>query len=457
MPAGPYGWLPFGHIYQLLNATAWNLLSEWVLQQPPLVKVNVLQRKMVLVGTPQGMKEVYQTKFRLFHKDTDFSFAPYLPILGTGLVTARGEQWQKQRLLMAPTLRVDILDSVIRLTHEAVERLSVKLEAAKASRQPIEMEEEFRLLTLQIIGGAVLSLPPDECDRVFPQLYLPVMAEGYKRSLQPWRMYIPTQTWFQHRSRINQLNAYVKGRLRERWSARQEGKREGEHKDIVDLLMAATEAQGESWSSGLEDQLCYEVKTLLLAGHETSAALLTWTLHELCENPDSLGKVQQEAKEMLATANAKGLPQKEAVEGMQYTLCALKESLRKYSVVPVVTRRVEQDTTLCGMQIPVGAYLAILIQAVHQSWQKHDQWRPERFLPGDEFDQFPDDIRPYMFVPFGQGPRNCIGQYFSLLEARLVMGMLWTRFKFQRHGAPPQRNETVIPTGTADGLYMMIS
>lgn len=166
VPAAPGGDRPFGHVRQLLKSTAWELLCTWVMQNPPLVKVNVLQRKMLVVGSAEGMREVFQTKFRKFHKDLDFSFHPYLPILGSGLVTARGELWQKQRLLMAPVLRVDILKTVIRLTVQAVDRLSVKLEAAKASQQPIELEEEFRLLTLQIIGGAVLSLTHKECDRV---------------------------------------------------------------------------------------------------------------------------------------------------------------------------------------------------------------------------------------------------------------------------------------------------
>ena len=166
VPAAPGGDRPFGHIKRLWNSTAWEVLTEWALKNPPLVKVNLVTRKMLLVGTAQGMKEVYQTKFRSFHKDLDFAFLPYLPILGTGLVTAHGDHWQKQRLLMAPTLRVDILGAVIRLTHQAVERLTEKLLAAKLSQRPIEMEEEFRLMTLQIIGGAVLSLTPSECDEV---------------------------------------------------------------------------------------------------------------------------------------------------------------------------------------------------------------------------------------------------------------------------------------------------
>ena len=167
VPSAPGGDRPLGHIWSLWNSTPWELLTEWLMQNPPIVKVNIFLRKMVLVGSPEALKEVYQTKFRSFAKDVDFGFLPFLPILGTGLVTAHGELWQKQRLLMAPTLRVDILKRVISLTTQAVTRLNFKLEAAKASKTPIELEEEFRLMTLQIIGGAILSLSPEECDEVY--------------------------------------------------------------------------------------------------------------------------------------------------------------------------------------------------------------------------------------------------------------------------------------------------
>lgn len=112
------------------------------------------------------MKEIFQTKLKAFPKDLDFSYQPFLPILGTGLVTSHNDLWQRQRLLMAPTLRVEILATVISLTTRALQRLTQLLEAARASGQTVNIEEEFRLMTLQIIGGAVLSLDPDQCNEV---------------------------------------------------------------------------------------------------------------------------------------------------------------------------------------------------------------------------------------------------------------------------------------------------
>ncbi|KAK9835127.1 hypothetical protein WJX81_000142 [Elliptochloris bilobata] len=413
-----------------------------------------MQRQLVVVGTAEGLKRVFQTRQRAYVKDLDFSFHPFLPILGTGLVTADGELWQRQRLLIGTALRIDILDDVVGIAMRAVGRLSAKLEAARGSGRSVDMEEEFRLLTLQVIGEAVLSLPPEECDRVFPQLYLPVMAESNLRAVRPWREWLPTPSAWRHRRCLAALNAYIRRILRERWRARRKGVASAKA-DILDRLLASIEAAGGTYDAALETQLCFEVKTFLLAGHETSAAMLTWSLYELVCRPDALARVKEEADRAFGPDDA--APSRAAADAMIYTVCALQESLRKYSVVPVVTRRCAADDEICGHRIPAGTYLACSIQAVHNTWAEPEAWRPERFLPGGEYSALPESIRPFMFVPFIQGPRNCLGQYFALLEARIVLALLVKRFTFTNAGGEAVRHPSVIPVGPRDGMPMLVT
>ena len=161
----------------------------------------------------------FQTRYKLYDKDLDFSYKPFLSILGTGLVTANGDHWQKQRILMAPALRVDMLDAILPIAKRGVERMCVKLEEFRGTDTPVDVQAEFHLLTLQIIGEAVLSLPPEECDNVFPNLYIPVMEESNHRVLAPWRNLYPTTVW-QYNSRVRRLNSYIINILRERRAAR---------------------------------------------------------------------------------------------------------------------------------------------------------------------------------------------------------------------------------------------
>jgi cytochrome P450 len=739
IPRAPGGSPLLGHVLPLMRGTPWDVMEDWVRETSAFAKgggggkesslstssstststssssptsssssssspsaippadaslgpacpegmcvATVGHRKLLVVGSAPAAREIFQTKARRFSKDLDFSFKPFLPILGTGLVTASGSLWRAQRLLIAPALRVDILESVPRIAVAAAERLARKLERALADEKArnegeaataaaavvavaaaeeenekeeangskaasvrtrgdvspasvmlspasragsaaslaaaetaaaagtaatnnnntttnttndkststplsslsgveavVDMEEEFRLLTLQIIGEAVLSLPPEECDRVFPELYLPVMEEANLRALRPWRSLVPGEARRKYARGIKALDAYIRALLRERWAERKErSKREGKgasddgnkdkasssssssstsaststsspipeaRDDILETMLAAIEHRGEEWSSSLETQLCFEVKTFLLAGHETSAAMLTWSLYELgrgdsrlLENAKeegvvtglglrdpgaaaALARVRKEAETVLKLSPCplKSPPplipsRQQAEDGFDFSLACLKESLRKYSVVPVVTRVAAEDTSLCGRKVPKGTYVAICIQAVHNNtvralggWKSPFSWFPERFLAGGEAETMPDSalvererekekekesptakkggltattsstksddddddggiaekdslelvegLRTFNYLPFIQGPRNCLGQYFALLEARIVLARLVAGFDFTK--ATPgeaRRHPAVIPTGPEGGMPMLV-
>jgi hypothetical protein len=173
VPVAPGGDCVLGHALSLLSAPrhgkgAWDLMEDWLNTKGRIVRFRILGTHGVVVNDPIAVKRIFQTKFKVYAKDLNLSYHPFLPILGTGLVTADGDLWQKQRLLIGPALRIDILDDIVGIAKRATDRFSAKLQQYKGTGQPIHMEEEFRLLTLQVIGEAILSLPAEECDRVSP-------------------------------------------------------------------------------------------------------------------------------------------------------------------------------------------------------------------------------------------------------------------------------------------------
>lgn len=168
---------------------------------------------------------------------------------------------------------------------------------------------------------------------------------------------------------------------------------EADYRDLLDLILHGKMRAGERWSAALQTQLCYELKTFLLAGHETSAAMLTYTLLELIAGPAALRqRVREEADAVLGPTGA-AAPTRQAVEGMVWTEACLKETLRKYSVVPVVTRVAHRDTRLLGHHIPAGAKIVLHFQGTHGQWQAPHEYRPERFLAGGELERFPEAVR----------------------------------------------------------------
>ncbi|KAG2487471.1 hypothetical protein HYH03_013893 [Edaphochlamys debaryana] len=467
IPSAP-GAIPLlGHVIPMLtcvrqNKGAWDVMEDWMNKLGPIVKYNIAGTQGVVVRDPAALKRIWQTGYKIYQKDLELSYRPFLPILGTGLVTADGHLWQKQRMLMGPALRVDVLDDIIDIAKRAVDRLCEKLGKHAGTGEVVDIEEEFRLLTLQVIGEAVLSLGPEDCDRVFPSLYLPVMSEANRRVLRPYRMLLPTPEWFRFRSRMQQLNTFLVDLFRKRWQARQAARGDGEKApkptDILDRILESIEESGAKWDAALEEQLCYEIKTFLLAGHETSSAMLTWSTGELAANPRMTAQIVKEAETAFG-ADCNAPPNRRAVDEMTYTLAVLKEALRKYSVVPVVTRKLAEDDPigLMGHPLPKGIMVACHLQGTHRMYEEPDEFRPERFMPGGEYDQFDDAVRAYMFVPFIQGPRNCLGQHLALLEARVLLSVLQKRFVFSPTGAVGQRHPSVIPVSPVGGLKVTIS
>lgn len=155
IPTAPGGnWL-LGHVIPMITIVrrqkgAWDLIEEWLDQKGPIVKFRILGTYSVAVRDPTALKRIFQTAYKKYEKDLELSYRPFLPILGTGLVTADGALWQKQRMLMGPALRVDVLDDIIRIAKKAVDRLCDKLKQHAGTGKPVNIQDEFHLLTLQV-------------------------------------------------------------------------------------------------------------------------------------------------------------------------------------------------------------------------------------------------------------------------------------------------------------------
>lgn len=217
-----------------------------------LLQINFLGNTGIIVTDPEQLKHVMDKKQRNYAKDIGLSYKPFLHILGTGLVTSMGESWKKQRKLMAGTMRQDILEETADVAKRAVDRLTVKLEKYRGTGKPVEIAEEFRVLTLQVIGELILSLPPDESERVFPELYLPIVEEANIRVWQPWRPWIPNAHNRKYNKTVDELNKYVSDLIRDRWAKRVEIKKAGKEAPMADILDRAMSAiDPDAWGGAL--------------------------------------------------------------------------------------------------------------------------------------------------------------------------------------------------------------
>mmetsp|Transcript_6601 Transcript_6601/g.16013 ORF Transcript_6601/g.16013 Transcript_6601/m.16013 type:complete len:221 (-) Transcript_6601:175-837(-) len=177
------------------------------------------------------------------------------------------------------------------------------------------------------------------------------------------------------------------------------------------------------------------LKTFLFAGHDTTSATLTWALWELMNSPSDMDECAKEAQEVFK--NGHNAEFGFIKMSLMHTFNVLRETLRIHSVVPVVTRELAEDDEIGGTRIPKGVVVMCNMRGVHHtadSWPGGDvdKFRPGRFGVAASTSPLTGlgDVDQWAFLPFINGPRNCIGQHFSLLESRVILGMLVRRYEF---------------------------
>jgi cytochrome P450 len=458
------GGLPFfGQMFSMISGSPWDKMAQWVHECGTIYRIHLFGSDMIVVADPNILKVILSTKLSLFKKDLEWTYKPFLTILGKGLVTADGINHRQQRTLLASHFRTDLLDGIPEMALRAYQRLSIKLNKVKMEGSVIEMSEEFRHLTLQVIAEVILSLPPDESDRTFAHMYLPIVEEGNKRTWNPERAYIPNKAWFDFGKAVKKLNNYVTNLIKERYRLKEieklQDKKSTRPNDVLEIRIDSVPLN--EWNDSTIKQIRDEVKTFILAGHETSASMLSWSLLELTRNPSLAETIRKEACQVFhghLSTNGKTLisiPHRSELDKLVFSEACLRESLRLYSVVPSVVRVNSEAVAVGPYYIPHNSTIILNIQGVHhnpQYWPEPLKYNPYRFL-GQQ------DIQSYTFIPFIEGPRMCIGQYLSLLESKVVLSALMLSYNFtiQNPDTAGIKHPYMVPIIPKDGHFMMIS
>ncbi|CUG90468.1 cytochrome P450, putative, partial [Bodo saltans] len=288
-----------GHAVYLAGGQPWDTFYKWASGCGWTCRLLILGRDVLYTSEPKLIKRILQTNQRIYRKDLELSYNEFMCILGRGLVTSEDQAWVRGRMLLSHAFRIDILDDIPDIAIRATKRLMNSLEGSKEKKSGsvvcVDLAESFRCLTLQVIAEAVLSFTPEESDAVFPSLYLPIVTECNERVWAPWRKLMFWSSGFRHRAQcLEKLNDFLANVVRQRWQSLQDAKAKGiapaKH-DIFGTCLNYVKEFSEDTVLQLRDDL----KTFLLAGHETSAAMLSWAVYELCcRHPEYLEELRRE-------------------------------------------------------------------------------------------------------------------------------------------------------------------
>jgi cytochrome P450 len=247
----------------------------------------------------------------------------------------------KQRLKMSHPLRRNVLEMIPQQTLQAVQRLMQTMDRASETKELVAIGASLRKLTLQVISGTFLSLSAEESDSTFALYYLPIVDEANARVWLPYRSYLPLlPAWWKQFYNVYKLNTYVSKLIRERWTQRRRRQRGGTPeppRDILDRMLIVYEKEYGTDDIRLPEshvrQLRDEMKTFMLAGHETSAAMMTWAIYEVMSNQSLLEQLRKECNGVFSaamdwkTAQSENIPEAEELANLIVSEATLRVSV----------------------------------------------------------------------------------------------------------------------------------
>ncbi len=353
-------------------------------------------------------------------------------LLEDGLLTNLDEpSWLSQRRMMQPMFHRKRIAEMGGKMLAAGERMLAQW-ATLANGTAIDIHHEMMTVTMDIItrtmfSGDVLNDSQKLGDIVTHALHY---AMQRTQSLIRLPEGIPTPARLRYARVRKGLDEFIFGMIQER---RTSGIKHG---DLLDMLL---EARDEDTGAGMTDrQLRNEITTIFGAGHETTANALTWTWYLLAQYPEKLKKLQDEVDSVLQGR----YPSMEDLPQLPYTLMVFNEAMRLYPPAPILPRMTTEPTTLAGYPLPKLMRVILSISNIHRHpdfWEQPDHFEPERFAGDNQKGQ-----HRMAFMPFGGGPRMCIGNHFALMEGQLLLALIAQHYELKLvEGYPVERHFAV--------------
>jgi cytochrome P450 len=408
-----------------------------------IIAERILWRRMFILNEPGAIRHVLLDNAANYTK-TEVGRRILEPGLGRGLLTSEGETWRRHRRIMAPSFDPRSVAGYAPIMTGVSEELLAKWDAMAEPRE-LDVAAAMMHTTLHIISRAMFSSDSDEI--------VDAVEKGvntYQISVRPslldllhvplWltRLISPFPTGI-----FDEFDRKVDKLLTERGRAP-----DAEPKDLLARLLAARDAEtgGGMTPKEVRDQ----VVTIFMAGHETTSQALSWTWYLLSQHPAVEARLHNE----LAAVLAAGPPRYEDIASLPYARMVIEESMRLYPPAHTFGREPIADDEILGHRIPAGADVLVLPWLLHrkpQLWENPERFDPERFAPERAAE------RPrFAYLPFGGGPRICIGAAFAMTEAILILATIAQRYRLHLKPGHPVEPQGLITLRPRYGLQMIL-
>jgi cytochrome P450 len=368
--------------------------------------------KVYQLNHPDLARQILVEQPEKFHKPQLVKRA-FGPFAGNGLLTSDGALWRQQRKLMQPAFHHRHVASYADVM---ISHTTAMLEAFQDG-EVREITKEMMTLTLGVVVKSLFGSDITRDADDIGALMTAVLDAANQRLNSAWQVpdWVPTRRNLREKRALAKLDAVIQDLIRARRASSEA------RSDLLSILLTAVD---EDSGVGMSDrQLRDEMMTLFLAGHETTANALTWTWYLLSRCPDVEARLVEELERVLAGRT----PTVADMQSLPYTEMVVRESMRLYPPAPGFTREPIEDVNIGGWDVPKGSLVSVITYALHRDprfFSNPETFDPDRFAAGWE-----DRIPRYAYLPFGGGPRVCIGNGFAMMEARLILATVAQRYK----------------------------
>lgn len=410
-------------------------LQDRAMQVGPIARVSLVHVPFYVISCADLAHEVLVDQAASFKKSAGLQFL--IPLLGEGLLTAEGDVHKRHRKLLAPAFAPKRLAAYGQVMVDETRTQVAKWRPGRT----IDLAHEMMEMTLAIAGRTLFNADVRGDSRTVAHGLELAMRATLANITSPIQLGYrwPLPRHVQMRRAVAELDEVV-------YRLIADGRRLGTDRgDVLSMLLLAADEEG-----GLTDrEVRDEVMTLLLAGHETTANALTWTWHELGRNPAVLARLEEEVRRVVGDrpVTADDLP------NLPWNLAVIEEAMRLHPPAYMTGREALTDIELAGHRLPKRSLLAVYIRGIHRRADYYPAplvFDPSRMLPEAK------KARPrHHYLPFGAGPRVCIGAHFALLEAQLCLATMVQHVRVRPLAArvDPEPLVTLRPRG---GLFAVV-
>jgi cytochrome P450 len=392
-----------------------------------IVKGRFFGRSSFILNTPDAIRHVLVDNYENYTR-TPVGIRVLRPLVGDGLLIAEGRPWKYQRRTLAPAFTPRAVTPLVPHMIAATDETIAKLQGSCGA--PVDLREVMQRMTLEIAGRTMFSFGMERHGAALRDY---VMEYGERLAQPRFLDLLLPVGWPSPQD-------FARARFRKRWTRfvamliaerRAAGKNEGAPpRDLFDLMGAARDP--ESGEAFTDEQLGDEVATMILAGHETTATVLFWSLYLLALDPATQEKLAAEVKGAAVDGEL-------AIERLKFTRAVVDETMRLYPPAFLIARAATTADTIAGLPVRKNDLVLIAPWLLHRHeklWNEPNAFIPQRFMPGAP----PPDR--FAYLPFGVGARVCIGAHFALVEATLALAKIIGAFRVELLDKEP-----VMPVG----------